>query len=121
MDVKDTVHKAPLLLHLVELVVEMFPESSDLYSELPHVHRVAKVRRRGRKRRREEKIEEGEGRERTGMMEEREIEGREVGVEQRDSEKAGKTGRRGRAEEGEIGEMHVTLNVSKLWVVGVSR
>ena len=44
VDVKDTVHKAPLMLHLVELVVEKFPESSDLYSELPSVHRIAKVR-----------------------------------------------------------------------------
>ena len=43
VDVKDTVHKAPFLLHLVELVVEKFPESTDLYSELPHVHRVSKV------------------------------------------------------------------------------
>lgn len=43
VDVKDTVHKAPLMLHLVELVVEKFPESTDLYAELPHVHRVAKV------------------------------------------------------------------------------
>lgn len=40
---KDTVHKTPLLLHLVELVVERFPESTDLYSELPHIHRVSKV------------------------------------------------------------------------------
>lgn len=52
VDVKDTVHKAPLMLHLVDLVVEMFPESSDLYSELPHLHRVAKVgRHRGEGRR----------------------------------------------------------------------
>ena len=43
MDVKDTVHKAPLMLHLVELVVEKFPQSSDLYSELPNVHKIAKV------------------------------------------------------------------------------
>ncbi len=43
VDVKDTLHKAPLMLHLVELVVEQFPESGDLYSELPHLHRVAKV------------------------------------------------------------------------------
>ena len=43
MDVKDTVHKSSLMLHLVDLVVESFPESTDLYSELPHVHRVAKV------------------------------------------------------------------------------
>ena len=63
MDVKDTVHKSSLMLHLVDLVVERFPESTDLYSELPHVHRVAKVsgregrregeRRGGRKERRE--------------------------------------------------------------------
>eukprot|EP00731_Ephydatia_muelleri_P026515 Em0018g615a len=43
VDVKDTVHKAPLLLHLVELVVEKFPDSSDLHSELCHVHFVAKM------------------------------------------------------------------------------
>ena len=43
VDVKDTVHRASLLLHLVELVVEKFPESTDLHSELPHVLRVAKV------------------------------------------------------------------------------
>ena len=43
VDVKDTVHKAPLMSHLVELVVEKFPDASDLYSDLPHVHRVAKV------------------------------------------------------------------------------
>ena len=40
---KDTVHKAPLMLHLVELVVEKFPDASNLYSDLPNVHRVAKV------------------------------------------------------------------------------
>ena len=43
VDVKDTVHKTPLLMHLVELVVEKFPESNDLYCELSSVHRVAKV------------------------------------------------------------------------------
>ena len=43
VDVKDTVNKAPLMLHLVELVIEKFPNSSDLYSDLPSVHRVAKV------------------------------------------------------------------------------
>lgn len=42
-DVKDTVHKASLMLHLVELVIEKFPKSSDLYADLPHVHWVAKV------------------------------------------------------------------------------
>ena len=44
VDVKDTVHKVSLMTHLVELVVDKFPErSTDLYSEMPHVHRVAKV------------------------------------------------------------------------------
>ena len=41
--VKDTVHKTPLMVHLVELVTEQFPESGDLHSELNRVHRVAKV------------------------------------------------------------------------------
>lgn len=44
IDVKDTKHKVSLMTHLVELVTEQFSESTDLYSELPHVHRVAKVR-----------------------------------------------------------------------------
>ena len=44
VDVKDTVHKASLMLHLVELVVDKFPDSTDLYCELSHVHRIAKVR-----------------------------------------------------------------------------
>lgn len=43
VDVKDTLNKTPLMLHLVEMVVEKFPEASDLYSDLPHLHRVAKV------------------------------------------------------------------------------
>ena len=43
MGVKDTVHKAPLMLHLVVLVVDKFPESTDFYSELSHVHRIVKV------------------------------------------------------------------------------
>ena len=43
VDVKDTVHKAPLMVHLVELVVDKFPQSTDLYSDLPSVHRIAKV------------------------------------------------------------------------------
>lgn len=42
-DVKDTAKKVSLMAHLVELVVGQFPQSTDLYSELPHVHRVAKV------------------------------------------------------------------------------
>ncbi len=43
MDVKDTVNKVSLMTHLVELVIDQFPQASDLYSEMPHVHRVAKV------------------------------------------------------------------------------
>ncbi len=43
-DVKDTAKKVSLMTHLVELVIDQFPNSTDLYSELPHVHRVAKVR-----------------------------------------------------------------------------
>ena len=42
-DVKDTVHRAPLLLHVVELMVQQFPDGTDLYSEISHVHRVSKV------------------------------------------------------------------------------
>ena len=48
VDVKDTVHKASLMLHLVELVVDKFPDSTDLYSELSHVHRIAKVKKPGK-------------------------------------------------------------------------
>ena len=43
VDVKDTLHKTPLLVHIVELTVEKFPDSSDLHTELSHAHRVAKV------------------------------------------------------------------------------
>ena len=43
VDVKDTQHKTPLLVHLVELVIEKFPNCSDLHSELARVHRVSKV------------------------------------------------------------------------------
>ncbi len=43
VDVKDTVHRTPLLVHLVELVIERFPDSSDLHSELIKVQRVSKV------------------------------------------------------------------------------
>lgn len=39
--VKDTSTKEVLMLHLVELVIKKFPDSSDLYSELPHISRVA--------------------------------------------------------------------------------
>ena len=33
-EVKDTVHKHSLLHHLCHIVIEKFPESSDLYSEV---------------------------------------------------------------------------------------
>jgi hypothetical protein len=42
-DVKDTVHRAPLLLHVVELMVQQFPDGTDLFSEISHVHRVSKM------------------------------------------------------------------------------
>ena len=44
VDVKDTKHKTPLLIHMVELVVERFTDSTNLHSDMPHVHRVSKVR-----------------------------------------------------------------------------
>lgn len=34
MEVKDTVHKHPLLYHLCEMILEQFPETSDLFSEV---------------------------------------------------------------------------------------
>ena len=40
-EVKDTTRKRPLTLHIVRLMIEKFPDSTDLFSELPHVHRVA--------------------------------------------------------------------------------
>ncbi|XP_014636837.1 PREDICTED: FH1/FH2 domain-containing protein 3 isoform X1 [Ceratotherium simum simum] len=42
-EVKDTVHKQSLLHHVCTMVVENFPESSDLYSEIGAVTRSAKV------------------------------------------------------------------------------
>ncbi|TRY58775.1 hypothetical protein DNTS_034611, partial [Danionella cerebrum] len=41
-EVKDTVHKQSLLHHVCSMVVEKFPESSDLYSEIGAVTRSAK-------------------------------------------------------------------------------
>ena len=35
-EVKDTVHKHSLLHHLCHMVMEKYPESSDLYSEVSH-------------------------------------------------------------------------------------
>ena len=42
-EVKDTVQKHSLLHHLASLVLEHFPESSDLYSELGAVTRASRV------------------------------------------------------------------------------
>ncbi|KAK7913579.1 hypothetical protein WMY93_013790 [Mugilogobius chulae] len=43
VEVKDTVHRQSLLHHTCNLVLEKFPESSDLYSEIPSITRSAKV------------------------------------------------------------------------------
>ncbi|XP_076862429.1 FH1/FH2 domain-containing protein 3 isoform X2 [Brachyhypopomus gauderio] len=42
-EVKDTVHKQSLLQHACSIVVENFPNSTDLYSEIGAVTRTAKV------------------------------------------------------------------------------
>jgi hypothetical protein len=42
-EVKDTVHKNSLLYHLCQMVVEKYPNSSDLYSEIGAVARCSKV------------------------------------------------------------------------------
>uniref|UniRef100_A0A8C9TT60 Formin homology 2 domain containing 3 n=1 Tax=Scleropages formosus TaxID=113540 RepID=A0A8C9TT60_SCLFO len=42
-EVKDTVHKQSLLHHACSIVVENFPDSSDLYSEIGAITRSAKV------------------------------------------------------------------------------
>ncbi|XP_071446761.1 uncharacterized protein Fhos isoform X2 [Hetaerina americana] len=42
-EVKDTVHKHSLLHHLCHIVMEKFPDSSDLYSEIGAVTRASKV------------------------------------------------------------------------------
>lgn len=42
-EVKDTVHKHSLLHHLCQIVLEKFPNSSDLYSELGSVTRASRV------------------------------------------------------------------------------
>lgn len=41
---KDTVHKQSLLHHVCSVVVENFPQSTDLYSEIGAITRSAKVR-----------------------------------------------------------------------------
>ncbi|CAL1584451.1 unnamed protein product [Knipowitschia caucasica] len=42
-EVKDTVHKQSLLHHACSIVVENFPQSTDLYSEIGAITRIAKV------------------------------------------------------------------------------
>ncbi|XP_072303757.1 FH1/FH2 domain-containing protein 3 isoform X2 [Eucyclogobius newberryi] len=42
-EVKDTVHKQSLLHHACAIVVENFPQSTDLYSEIGAITRIAKV------------------------------------------------------------------------------
>lgn len=44
VEVKDTVHRKSLLHHTCNLVVDNYPESSDVYSEVPAITRSAKVR-----------------------------------------------------------------------------
>ncbi|CAG9789018.1 unnamed protein product [Diatraea saccharalis] len=43
MEVKDTVHKHPLLHHICEMIIEKFPDTSDLFSEVGPVIRASKV------------------------------------------------------------------------------
>ncbi|XP_067348275.1 FH1/FH2 domain-containing protein 1 isoform X3 [Channa argus] len=43
VEVKDTVHRQSLLYHTCTQVVENYPESSDVYSEIPAITRSAKV------------------------------------------------------------------------------
>uniref|UniRef100_A0A8C7XYF0 Formin homology 2 domain containing 1 n=1 Tax=Oryzias sinensis TaxID=183150 RepID=A0A8C7XYF0_9TELE len=42
-EVKDTVHRQSLLYHTCKLVVDKYPESSDVYSEIAAISRSAKV------------------------------------------------------------------------------
>lgn len=42
-EVKDTVHKQSLLHHVCSTVVEKFPDSTDLYSEIGAITRLTKV------------------------------------------------------------------------------
>lgn len=34
MEVKDTVHKHPLLYHICEMIIEKFPDTTDFFSEV---------------------------------------------------------------------------------------
>ncbi|CAL1532551.1 unnamed protein product [Lymnaea stagnalis] len=42
-EIKDTVHKHSLLHHLCTLIIEQFPDSSDLYSEIGPITRCSRV------------------------------------------------------------------------------
>uniref|UniRef100_A0A8C9QUR8 Formin homology 2 domain containing 1 n=1 Tax=Scleropages formosus TaxID=113540 RepID=A0A8C9QUR8_SCLFO len=42
-EVKDTVHRQSLLHHICSFVVENYPDSSDVYSEIPAITRSAKI------------------------------------------------------------------------------
>lgn len=36
MEVKDTVHKHPLLYHICEMIIDKFPDSTDFFSEVSY-------------------------------------------------------------------------------------
>jgi len=42
-EVKDTVHKQTLIYHVANIVLDQFPDATDLYSEIGSVTRCAKV------------------------------------------------------------------------------
>ena len=43
-EVKDTVHKHSLLHHLCSIILEQFPDSTDLYSDIGPITRCGRVR-----------------------------------------------------------------------------
>jgi len=43
-EVKDTVHKHSLLHHLTNMIIDQFPDASDLYTDIGAISRCAKVR-----------------------------------------------------------------------------
>ncbi|XP_076448722.1 FH1/FH2 domain-containing protein 3-like isoform X2 [Babylonia areolata] len=42
-EVKDTVHKHSLLYHMCHLIIEQFPDTSDLYSEIGEITRCSRI------------------------------------------------------------------------------
>ena len=46
-EVKDTVHKHSLLYHLCNLVIDEFPRTTDLYTEIGELVRCSKVSKGG--------------------------------------------------------------------------